>query len=184
MSARLAPVDPKTSKGKTRDLLDAVQRQLGVTPNMMRTMAQSPAVLDGYLALATALAHGALPPPAREQLALAVAEVNGCTYCASAHTLLGQRAGLTAAQADAARHGRGADPKSAAALALARSIVATRGNVKDADLSAARAAGLTDAEIAEVVAHVGLNVFTNYFNQVASTELDFPRVDTATALPL
>lgn len=173
---RIAPIDPAHADAKATALLDAVQKALGVTPNMMRTMAHSPAVLDAYLSMSGALASGRLSAKVREQLALVVAESNTCDYCAAAHTLLGQRAGLSELDAERARHGDATDPSTAAALRLARAIVASRGHVSDAELAAARAGGLGDAEIGEVVAHVGFNTFTNYFNSVAGTEVDFPAV--------
>jgi uncharacterized peroxidase-related enzyme len=171
MGARLTAIDPATAQGKARELLDGVQRKLGLTPNMMRTMAHSPAALEAYLAFSGALAGGALPAKFREQLALAIAEANGCGYCAAAHTALGRMAGLTDEQAAAARRGEGTDAKVGAAIRLARSVLGRRGDVGDADLAAARAAGLGDAEIA------------NYFNQLARTEIDFPKVEPGTAPP-
>jgi uncharacterized peroxidase-related enzyme len=176
IAPRIAPIDPRQAGPGAKPLLDRVQQTLGVTPNMMRTMARSPAVLDGYLALATALAKGSLGRRLGEQIALLTAEANGCTYCAAAHTALGKGAGLSDAEVADARDGRASDPRCAAALLLARSIIEARGHVTDADVDAARAAGLSDAEIAEVTAHVALNVFTNYFNSLAGTEVDFPAV--------
>jgi uncharacterized peroxidase-related enzyme len=176
MAIRLSPVDPDRAQGAAHELLAGVKAQLGMTPNMMRTMALSPAVLKGYLQLNAALAGGALPAKTREALALVVGESNGCNYCVAAHTALGGRAGLNADQIDSARCGTGIDAKSTAALRLARSILASHGEVPDAELNTARCAGLSDAEIAEVAAHVGLNVLTNYFNQLAHTEIDFPAV--------
>lgn len=173
---RIAALDPEQAGPKARPLLDAVKQKLGVTPNMMRTMAQSAAVLEGYLALNAALAKGALGHRIGEQVALLTAERNGCTYCAAAHTALGKGAGLSDDDIAEARAGRAAEPRAAGALALARSLIERRGHVTDADVAAAREAGLSDAEIGEVVAHVALNVFTNYFNTLADTDVDFPAV--------
>ena len=173
---RIAAVDPQSADPKSQSLLDAVQKSLGVMPNMTRTMAQRPAVLDGYLALNGALAKGRLGRRIGEQLALVLAEENGCGYCAAVHTQLGKHAGLTDADIDAARDGTAADPRADAALTFARAVLATRGHVRDSHVDAARAAGLDDGDLGEVVAHVALNVFTNYFNSVADTEIDFPAV--------
>jgi uncharacterized peroxidase-related enzyme len=173
---RFTAVDRQTAHPDAQPLLAAVQQALGVTPNMMRTMAERPAVLDGYLALNGALTKGRLGRRIGEQLALAVAEENGCGYCAAAHTLLGKHAGLTDADVDAARDGSASDPRAEAALTFARTVLATRGHVRDADVDAARAAGLDEGDLGEVVAHVALNVFTNYFNGVAGTAIDFPAV--------
>ena len=176
MNQRIPPLDPAQTAGKVKETLAGVQRKLGMTPNMMRTMAHSPAVLDAYLAFSGALATGVLPAAIREQLALMVGQTNKCEYCVSAHSMLGGLAGLGPQQLADARRQRSTDPKAQAALSLAANIVERRGDVTDAQLAAARQAGLGDAEIAEVVAHVALNVLTNYFNQVARTEVDFPRV--------
>jgi uncharacterized peroxidase-related enzyme len=173
---RIAALDRQQVGPRTQGLLDAVNQALGVTPNMMRTMAQSTAVLDGYLALNNALAKGSLGRKLGEQLALLTAEQNGCNYCASAHTALGKHAGLTDSDITAARDGRAAEPRAQAALSLARAVIETRGHVSDPDLAAARKAGLADGEIGEVVAHVAVNVLTNYFNSLADTEVDFPAV--------
>jgi uncharacterized peroxidase-related enzyme len=180
MATRITPVNPAEAQPKAKELLAAVQAKLGMTPNMMRTMAQSPAVLEGYLSLNGALAGGVLPAKVREELALFVGQSNECDYCVAAHSLLGKMAGLQANQLMEARRGVAAsDPIGQAALQLARRMLNTRGEVSDADLSAARSAGLNDAQIAEVIAHVALNIFTNYFNRVAHTEVDFPKVPLA-----
>ena len=173
---RIAAVHPEHAAPSVTPLLEAVKKQLGATPNMMKTMAQSAAVLDGYLALNAALARASLGRKISEQIALLTAERNGCAYCAAAHTALGKAAGLSEAAIDAAREGRSEDRRAAAALALAEAVIETRGHVTDAEVGAARAAGLSDGEIGEVVAHVALNVFTNYFNVLAGTEIDFPPV--------
>jgi uncharacterized peroxidase-related enzyme len=173
---RINPVDRETSNDRLRKTFDAIQKQLGVVPNMMRTMAQSPAVLDAYLAFGAALHKGLLPASLQEQIALTVAEVNACDYCLSAHSALGRGAGLSSDEVVASREGRASDPRSAAALQFARALVDRRGAVTDQDVVRVRAAGFGDGEIAEIIAHVGLNVFTNYFNRAVRTEIDFPLV--------
>lgn len=172
--SRIPALNPQTTTGRSKELLDAVKQKLGLIPNMAREMANSPAALDGYLGLSGALAKGVLPARVREQLALAVAEANGCDYCLAAHTAVGKAVGLTADQIRDARRGGAVDGKTDALLRFARKVVDARGKVTDADLGAVRAAGWDDAAVAEVVAHVALNVLTNYFNTVAATDLDFP----------
>lgn len=174
---RIAPVTAPT--GPAKELLDAVQKKLGKTPNMMRALANSPAALKGYLELAGAVGGGLLNAKVREQIALAVAEVNGCDYCASAHSALGKMAGLAPTDIEAARRASASDTKTAAILRFASRLVESKGRASDADLSAVRAAGVNDAEVTEIVANVALNVFTNYFNHVADPEIDFPAVKTA-----
>jgi uncharacterized peroxidase-related enzyme len=173
--SRIKPV-VQPSHDAVRRNFEAIEKQLGVVPNMMRTMAQAPRVLEGYLALSRALGRGLLPGALQEQIALAVAERNGCDYCLSAHTALGRRAGLSEGELAASRAGVAADAKSNAALQFALSVLQHRGGVSDDDLARVRAAGFSDAEITEIIAHVSLNVLTNYFNRAADTEIDFPRV--------
>ena len=173
---RIHQTDPTTATGKANQLFTAAQGKLGFVPNLMRVLGNSPAALEGYLKLSGALAGGVLAPRLREQIALAVGEINGCGYCLSAHTLLGGKAGLAADEILAARKSSAADSKSAAALKLARAVTLQRGMIADSDLQAARAASLNDAEIIEVVQHVALNILTNYTNNVAQTVIDFPEV--------
>lgn len=179
--SRIQPVNHEESTGKTKELLDAVQSKLGFAPNMMKTMANSPAVLDAYLKFSDALSHGTLNGKVREQIALTAAEINNCGYCASAHTAIGKMVGLNEDSILAARQANAADAKTDAALKFARNLVVNRGQSSDADLEAVKAAGFTDGEIGEIVANVALNVFTNYFNETARTDVDFPVVKIGTA---
>lgn len=172
--SRLTPVDYQSAQGRTKELLDAVKAKLGIVPNMTRTMAQSPAVLEAYLGISGALAHGVFPAKVREQLALDIGEANHCEYCVSAHSALGKRTGLSEEELFANRRGTSADAKTDALLRFARTVLTKQGMVDDGDVAAVREAGYGEAEIAEVVAHVALNVFTNYFNNVAKTVIDFP----------
>jgi uncharacterized peroxidase-related enzyme len=149
-----------------------------MVPNLMKTLAQSPAALSGYLNLNQAL-ESALTGPLREQIALAVAGVNDCSYCASAHCAIGATAGVGPDELAANLHGESQDGQTRVALQFARAVVEKRGQVSDEDLDDVRAAGYGDPQIAEIVAVVALNIFTNYFNHVAATDIDFPVVETA-----
>ena len=163
---------------KSRPLLDAVVKQLGSAPNMFRLIGTSPAALDGYLGMSGALGKGALPAATRERIALAVAEINGCDYCLSAHTYLGKNlAKLDDAEITANRSGASNDPKADAAVRFAAAVARARGHIGDADFAAVRLAGYTDAQIVEIVQHVALNTWTNYFNEVFKTAIDFPVVE-------
>lgn len=177
---RIQPIHDQQSSGKVKDLLDAVHAKLGITPNMMKTMARSPAVLEAYLGFSSTLSTGRLNGKLREQLALLSAAINGCDYCASAHTAIGRMVGLSEDAILAARQGRAGDAKTEAALKFARAVIVNRGQIRDADIRAVRVAGFDDGEITEIVAHVALNIFTNYFNHIAGTEIDFPAVTLAT----
>jgi uncharacterized peroxidase-related enzyme len=163
-------------------LLEAVQQQLGVVPNLFRTVAHSPAALEAYLGLSAALGKGALPAATRERVALAVAQINGCNYCLAAHSYLGRNlAKLDDAEIAANRRGTSRDAKADAAVRFAAAVVQTRGHVSDAALQAVRAAGYDHAQIIEIVMHVALNTWTNYVNEVAQTEIDFPPVSALAA---
>ncbi len=155
-----------------------MDKQLGVTPNMLRLISTSPQALEGYLGMSGALGKGALPAATRERIALAVAEVNGCDYCLSAHTYLGKTlARLDDAEITANRSGASNDPKADPAVRFAAHVAGARGHVSDADLSAVKLAGYTDAQVIEIVQHVALNTWTNYVNEVFQTDIDFPVVE-------
>ena len=172
---RIQAIAPDNASGKSKELLDAVNAKFGMVPNIARTMAIAPSVLEGYLELSGALAMGTLSAKVREQIALTVAQCNGCDYCLAAHSAVGKMVGLTEEQILDSRHGKANDSKTDAVLRLVGLLVDNRGRVTDRELEEARTAGLNDATIAEIVATVALNIFTNYFNHVADPEIDFPK---------
>ena len=173
---RIQKIEAATAPQKTKNIFAAVKAQMGMVPNLVATMAQAPAAVSGYLGLAGALGDGALDRKLREQIAVAVAGANACDYCASAHTLLGRNAGVAPDEIALNLSGASNDAKTAAALAFAVKIVRERGHISDADLAAVRTAGFSEEEIVEIVAHVAMNIFTNYFNHIAGTEVDFPLI--------
>ena len=177
--SRLKAIDPSATSGKTKTLLDGVKGKLGMVPNMMQVMANSPAVLESYLSFSGTLAHGQLDAGTREELAVLIAQQNSCDYCLSAHTALGKMAGLNDDVLIASRKGNGNNPKATAALIFAKRVLNAKGQVSDADLAAVRSAGFSDGEVAEIIAHVALNVFTNYFNVATDVDIDFPKVSHA-----
>jgi uncharacterized peroxidase-related enzyme len=182
MSRIATPVSVETSPVASQPLLNAVKQQLGVVPNLFRLVGNSPAALEGYLGLNGALAKGSLDARTRERIALAIAQVNGCGYCLSAHTYLGKNlAKLDDAEIAANRHGKSNDTKADAAVRFAVKIAQERGHVSDADLQAVKAAGYDDAQTIEIVLHVALNTLTNYVNEAAKTEIDFPVVNVSQA---
>ena len=177
MSRIAIPADIASAPAAAQPLLQAVNQQLGSVPNLFRLVAISPAALEGYLGMSGALGKGSLPAPTRERIALAVAEINGCSYCLSAHTYLGKHlAKLDDAELAANRSGTSNDPKAAAAVRFAAKVAHARGHVGDEDVQAVRMAGYSDEQIVEIVQHVALNTWTNYINEVARTEVDFPVV--------
>jgi uncharacterized peroxidase-related enzyme len=164
----------------SKPILDAVHKQLGVVPNMFRLIAQSPAVLQGFAANNGALTK-TLDVKTRERIALAVAQIDGCSYCLSAHTYLGLNlAKITPEEIALNRKGASGDAKANAAVSFAVEVVRERGHVTDADLKAVRAAGFTDGQIVEIVAVTAENIFTNLLNEVAKTDIDFPVVTVET----
>ncbi len=173
---RIQPVDTTTITGVAADQLAATKKMFGSAPNMFTTAAQSPATITALNGFFAAMGKSALGGKIGEQVAVAIAQSNGCEYCLSAHTAIGGMHGVSAANLTSARAGRSDDPKAQAAITLALEIVATKGRVSDAALAAARLAGLGDGEIVEVLGHVALNIFTNYLNNLAGTDVDFPRV--------
>ena len=174
--SRLETVDRNNTSDKTGRLLDGVEKKLGMLPNMIATMAHSESVLQSYLSFSQSLSTGVIPPTLREQIALTVAESNQCGYCLAAHSAIGASVGLTGDELSDARLAASLDRKTEAALRFARRIVLSQGGVSDEDVAAVRDAGYGDEEIAEIIGHVALNTFTNYFNRVADTSIDFPRV--------
>ena len=159
-------------------LLEGARKQLGVVPNSFRVIANSPAALEGFFGLNGALQKGALDAKTRERLAIAVAELNACSYCLSAHTYVGKNlAKLDDSEITANRNGASNDPKADAAVRFAAKVVRERGHVSDGDVQAVRAAGFNDAQIVEIVLHVALNTLTNYVNEVAKPAIDFPVVE-------
>ncbi len=173
---RIHPIDPATATGDVATHLATAKKMFGGTPNLVTTAANAPSTLGAMLGMFASVGKGTLGGKVGEQIAIAVAQSNGCGYCLSAHTAIGAMHGLDQAELAAAKRAVSAQPRTAALLKLAVAINNTRGMVTDAALADARAAGVTDAEIVEVVGHVALNVFTNYLNNVSETTIDFPEV--------
>ncbi len=148
-----------------------------MTPNLVRVFANSPAVLQGYLGLNEGLGKGTLDVKVREQIALTVAETNGCQYCLAAHSAVGKMLGLNRDEILDARQGASSDGRVEVALQFAKIVVEKSGWVSDEDLDKVRNAGYGDGEITEIAAHVVLNIFRNYFNHIAETPIDFPKAD-------
>ena len=174
--ARVQIVDPKSATGPARALLDVVQEQLGLIPNLTRVLANSPKALEGFLGLFGAASDFALDVATRERIALTVAEGNGCQYCVSAHTAIGRRSGLSSDEMLLNRRGQSGDARAAAAVAFARRVNDSVGEVSASEFAAARAAGLSDAEVVEIISLVALNFYTNVLCKTAHVDIDFPPV--------
>ncbi len=174
--SRIPAINPDQATGQAQELLRGVENNLGFVPNIMRTMANSSAVLKGYLEFSNALSKGHLSSKLREQIALTVAEANGCHYCLAAHSAIGKTVGLSEEAIEDSRQALSPDSQTAAVLQFARKLVTERGMVSHADLAHLHGVGFGDGDIAEIIANVSLSLFTNYFNHVAQTKLDFPEV--------
>lgn len=177
----IAAVEKENVSPEAKELLAAVEKQLGMVPNIFLTLAHSPAALKAYLQFSGALAAGKLSPKLREQVALATAGKNHCDYCASAHTLLGGKAGISKEELELNLTGRSGDAKTSSALEFVTEVVEKRGEIDKPAIAALAAAGFSNEEVVEIIAHVGMNIFTNYFNHIAATAIDFPRVNTRAA---
>jgi uncharacterized peroxidase-related enzyme len=173
---RVTLIDPATASGPRKDLLDQINGAFGVTPNMFRAVANSPAALKSMWGSFGALGSGRLDAKLGEQIAVAIADRNACNYCLAAHTALGRKAGATAEEMTAAQSGRSHDPSTAAALTFALKVVETRAQVTAEDVASLRKAGFDDEHIVEIMAHVALNLFTNYVNVAFDVPVDFPAV--------
>ncbi|GAA4943908.1 carboxymuconolactone decarboxylase family protein [Algibacter agarivorans] len=174
---RLQALNPETTTGKSKELFNGVQSKLGMVPNMMRTMGNSSAVLEGYLNLSGALAKASIGAKMGELIALTVSQENNCDYCLSAHTFIGENlVKIDSTSLQSARIAQNSDKKTQAGLVFAKKLVTTQGRVSDEDVRLVKDAGYTEGEIGEIIAHVALNVFTNYFNNTAKTAIDFPLV--------
>jgi uncharacterized peroxidase-related enzyme len=175
--SRVTVIDPRTATGEAKQLLDAVQDALGMVPNFIRVLANSPAALGAFLGLHGIAGAGSLDPQTRERIALTVAEQNACQYCVSAHTAVGRKIGLDNQELLANRAGRSSDPKAEAALIFARALVEHTGQVSKAEFDAVRAAGHSDAEIIEIITHIAMNIFTNLLGKSTQVDIDFPRIE-------
>lgn len=173
--SRVTPIDPSTASPELQDTLNTVRTKMGGRlPNLVTIFAQAPAALHGYLGFSAALQGGSLSPELRERLALVVAQANGCDYCLAAHSTLGKMRGLSEEEILLSRRGQASDSRQDAAVRFALAVVEQRGRVSEGDLAAIRGAGYSEAEIIEITANVVYNIFTNYVNNVADTDIDFP----------
>lgn len=174
--SRITTITNETANQEQKVLLDAIQLQLGMVPNFLKIFANSPAALRAFLGLYGIANEGSLEPKTRERIALAIAQQNSCEYCVSAHTTFGHNAGLSSDEITANRTGTSQDAKAALAVKLARSLAEHTGEITNAELAEAREAGYTDADIVEIIIHVGLNIITNMIGKASRVEIDFPKV--------
>jgi len=170
---RLEKVKKLSANGKQKELLESVEKKMGRVPNILASMAQSPATLEFYLQSKGILGTGSFNQKTQEAIALVCAEENSCDYCGTAHAAVGKQAGLSDAEIAAAKKAESEDAKLSAILTFAKKMVATKAEVTDEDFKTLTSAGVTQAEVAELTANVAINIFTNYFNHINQTEVDF-----------
>lgn len=174
--SRINTVTFETANNEQKALLTAIQGQLGMVPNFLKIFANSPSALRAFLGLHSIANEGSLDLPTRERIALVVAQENSCEYCVSAHTAIGRKAGLSGAEMEANRAGTSQDAKAAVAVKLARALVEHQGDITTADLVEARSVGYTDADIVEIITHVGMTLLTTILGKASRVEIDFPKV--------
>lgn len=174
--SRIKVLNPDEATGKTKELFDTVKSKMGIVPNMMKILGNSPAALNSYLGFNAGLSYASIGNKLGELVALTVANENGCNYCNSAHTYVGGKMGINDQDIADARRGVSSDSKINAALAFAKEILHTKGAVSNEALEKVRSAGYNDGEIIEILAQVSLSVFTNYFNILVDTDIDFPKL--------
>lgn len=174
--SRINLVSQATATGEAHALLSQIHGAFGATPNMFRAVANSPAALKSLWTFFGAMDSGVIPAQLGEQIAVAIADRNACNYCLAAHTALGRKAGVSAVDMAAAQAGESTDLQTAAALRFALKVVNERGQVSQADVQALRDVGFDDQHLVEILAHVALNMFTNYVNVAFDVPVDFPSV--------
>lgn len=174
--SRIETVNHQEATGEARELLDAVQQKLGVVPNFIKVFAHSPKALAAFLGLFENIGQGVLDQKTAERIALALGEKNGCQYCVSAHSAIAREAGLNDDEIENARAGISIDPKAHAAIQLASALNEKRGNISTLEFAQAKTAGLSDAEIIEIITHVGLNFMTNVLGKSTQVTIDFPEI--------
>jgi len=174
--SRITTITNETATPEQAALFDAIQAQIGMVPNFLKVFANSPAALRAFLGLHGIANEGSLDLPTRERIALALAQQNACEYCLSAHSAIGKKAGLDNSEINANRSGSSNDSKAAVAVKLARSLAEHSGEITTAELIEARNAGYSDADIVEIITHVGMNILTNILGKASRVEIDFPKV--------
>lgn len=175
--SRINVITNETANEEQAQLYAAITSQLGMVPNFLKVFANSPAALRAFLGLHGIANEGSLDPQTRERIALAMAEKNACQYCVSAHTAIGRKAGLDNAEIEANRAGTSQDAKAKSAVKFARALADNNGEVTTAELLEVRNAGYSDADIVEIITHVGMNILTNILGKASRVEIDFPKVE-------
>lgn len=179
--SRINVIENTTANDEQRELLEAINQQMGMVPNFLKVLANSPAALRAFLGLHAIAGEGSLDAKTRERIALAVAQENECQYCVSAHTALGRKAGLKGAEIEANRAGTSQDAKAAVAVKFARALIEHKGEITTAELLEVRNTGYSESDIVEIITHVGMNILTNIIGKASRVDIDFPKVEMSLA---
>ena len=180
--SRIDAISPDAATGELKTIYDDMKSKLGKVPNIFQHMGNSPAALTAFLTFNQSLSKLSLPSKLREQIALIVGQENKCGYCLSAHSTIGKGAGLTDDEIERSRKGESSDAKTNAILHFAKEVVDKRGHIADSDVETLKKAGVTDAEVVEIILVIGVNTFTNYFNHIVDPKIDFPLAKNLEAL--
>jgi len=173
--SRLNPVTYEEAKPEVKEVFDALKKKMKMVPNIYAAVANSPTALKALLQFGENLRQGAFSPKEVEAIALAVSEENGCGYCLSAHTAAGKMVGLSEEETRDLRQAKSGDQKLQALTVLAQEIARTRGHPSESAINNFFSAGYSKGELVDLIGFVALNVFTNYFNHIAQTKIDFPK---------
>ena len=175
--SRINVVTTEQANEQQLALFKAIEQKLGVVPNFLKVFANSLTALQAFLGLHSIADEGDLDNKTKERIALGLAEQNACQYCVSAHTAIGKSAGLTGDEILSNRAGNSQDAKAAVAVKFSRSLAENNGDVTTAELLEIRNAGYSDAEIVEIITHVGMNLLTNILAKTSRVEIDFPKIE-------
>ena len=175
--SRITMITHENANDEQNVLFTAITEQLGTVPNFLKVFAHSPTALRAFLGLHNIANEGSLDTLTKERIALALAEKNACQYCLSAHTAIGGKAGLSKEEIAANRLGTSNDNKAAAAVKFSISLAEHQGDITNTELLEIRNAGYTEADIVEIITHVGMNILTNILGKASRVDIDFPHVE-------
>jgi uncharacterized peroxidase-related enzyme len=171
---RLHVIDPANADGRVKEIFEGPLK--GKHFNIFKGLGNARSGLEAYLSLNQALSHSSLSNAEKEAIALVVGEKNNCDYCLAAHTAIGKGHGLSEDQTVQIRKADSTgNDRIDAIVTFVERIVETNGFVTNEDIDAFKASGFDDAAVVDVVVAYTLNVFTNTFNHINDTAIDFPK---------
>lgn len=172
---KLKALNPDQVNETTQEVFAAIEQKVGMLPNLYATMANSPNLLQGFLAFEAILKEGDFSSKENEAIALAVSQENNCNYCLSAHSTIGKMVGYTDEEVIDIRKGTTSDSKLNALLTLTRELTEKRGKASNEAIEAFLSAGYTHKAFAELIGMVAIRSITNYIFSNGDFEIDFPR---------